>query len=150
MRRVEYRTEEAERGAFAHAPFVEVADQQRRTAGAVRRRLQKRFRLARPGMTQQTQVGGDYPQRTRLQVEIDDEGAARLDARQFQLPYVGNRTLTDKQDVAMPSVALLAERRNGNGDKMRLTAQVLEIEEPRALAESLVGLLKRDDIRTDL
>lgn len=33
---------------------------------------------------------------------------------------------------------------------MRLTAQVLEIQEPRALAESLVGLLKRDDIRTDL
>lgn len=148
MRRIENRTQKRQRRPPAHAPFVEIADQQGRPPVRVGCRLEDRLGLLGAGMPEKPQMGSDDAQGSNLQVEIDDERATRLDARKLQLTDIGDGTLAQQQYIAVPAMPLGGKTGDRHRDEMGLAPNVFEIEKTGALTEPLVRFLKRNDIGT--
>ena len=48
-------------------------------------------------------MGRDNPDRARNQIDIDDQGAARLDAGQPDLMHVANDAFPKEQEIPVPA-----------------------------------------------
>src|SRR6185437_8142912 len=115
-------------------PLVEVAEQdgwpQHRLG-----RFDKRARLLRTGTAQQPEMRSDHAQRNALQLEIDDDRAARLKAGQPDLPHVLDDATPGEDEIAVPAVAAAVFRRV-RGNEIGIALQRIEVEQPLPRAGS--------------
>ena len=110
---------------------------------------EQRLDLKQARVSEKAEVGGDHPDLAHGEVEVDDDGTARLEAGKLDLPETVDDALADEDEVAVPAVAAVAVA-DPDRDETGVALDRREVEETGTVAEALVRLLDGDDVGSDL
>src|SRR5687767_4655927 len=102
----EMRSEIVQRGPSSGAPFVEVAEQQRRSARTFLDRLENGTHLPSANLPEQAEMRCHDSQRTGRQRQVDQQRAARLRAGQRQAAHGLHLSALQEQRIAMPAMSV--------------------------------------------